>query len=325
MSPYRLAGILLLSLPLCSVGQAKQDCSDEAIIVSVLDRAGAPVKDLVADNFRIAFRGRPAKLTSVAYRENLQARVVVLLDVSGSMKGELSPGKWRTALAATSDFLSSAPPQTQITLVAFNTKVERIFAATDGRGPIQDWLSKPEVQRGAVLKGGTALYGAILGALHALTPPQPGDAIYVITDGGDNRSAEGQKKVLRALGESGVRLFGFLVTGSSHSEEERIGPIELDDLARHAGGLISTTTPYNAGVGWSSSYDFGHDSIARERLFTRAVQAAISDFYVIGIKSGDPELKHLKVNVVTPDGKLRKDLTMSYPHESAPKICGSTK
>ena len=323
MPSYRLAGILLLALPLCSVGQATQDCSDEAFIVSVLDPAGAPVKDLVADNFRVALQGQPAKLASVAHRENPQARVVVLLDVSGSMKGGQSPGKWRTALAATSDFLSSASPQTQITLMAFNTKVEWVFAATDGRGPIQDWLSKPEVQRGAVLRGGTAVYDAILEALNRLTPPHPGDAIYVITDGEDNRSPEGQKKILRALGESGVRLFGFLVNGPNHPEELRGEPIELDELTRQAGGLLGTT--FNVGVGWSSSHDFGDDIVARELLFTSAVQAAISDFYVISIQSGDAELKHLKVNAVNSAGKLRKDLTVSYPHESAPKICGSMK
>jgi|SRR5271165_1376623 len=326
MPSYRLAGILLLALPLCSVGQATQDCSDEAFIVSVLDPAGAPVKDLVADNFRVALQGQPAKLASVAHRENPQARVVVLLDVSGSMKGGQSPGKWRTALAAASDFLSSAPPQTQITFMTFDSKVERIFAATDGRGPIRGFLSEPAVQRGAMLKGKTALYDVILKALNLLTPPHPGDAIYVITDGGDNSSAERRKQLSRALGESGVRLFGFLLNGSSHeSEEELVGVPELDALVREAGGLVTTTSPFKSGPGWVSSYDFSQDSIARERLFTRAVQAAIADFYVIGIQPGQADLKHLRVNVVNPEGKLRKDVTISYPRESAPRICGSPK
>ncbi|HET6176408.1 MAG TPA: VWA domain-containing protein [Candidatus Sulfotelmatobacter sp.] len=168
---------LFVLLATTGIAQSTPDCKNGLIVVTALDAHGLPVRNLTARDFQLSYRGKGVKVTSPEYWNNPVARVVVLLDLSGSMRGGMGSDKWKVAHTMASAYVLAAPPKEQISLLSFADTVQQKFAAADGRTPIQEWLSSVPVREGQVLKGRTALYQAILAGINQLTPAEPGDAI----------------------------------------------------------------------------------------------------------------------------------------------------
>jgi hypothetical protein len=75
-----------------------------------------------------------------------------------------------------------------------------------------------------------------------LDHPTSADAIYVLTDGGDNASKSSTDDVTKRLAVTSVRLFVLLLykdTGfRNRTPEEITGPDELSEITRKSGGEI---------------------------------------------------------------------------------------
>lgn len=310
--------LFLLAAPLAvSQVQTIAACNEHTVIVNALDAHGFPIENLARENFKVTYRGRPVPVLWSQHRQYPGGRIVVLLDTSGSMNGDFEGGtaKWRIANAAAREFVSSAPPQAQVSLFGFATEIGKRFDAVGGREPMEDWLDRSIERDGKELKGRTALSQTILEALRSFGSTNPGDAIYVITDGGDNGSKERLSQIEGAL--RGVRLFTFLLNGSFKTEEERSGTEDLYEQTRKSGGFLVSITPGAGG------YQFGDRTVASIRASTRMLQQQMATFYVLGIEMPDNISKgsHLKVSLVDERGRSRKDVTVTYPQSLVPDIC----
>jgi hypothetical protein len=84
-----------------------------------------------------------------------------------------------------------------------------------------------------------------------LDHPSSADAIYVLTDGGDNASHQSASELERRLAVSSVRLFAVLLVrqeGFGHrTPEEENGPGELAEIAENSGGEILTAAEWHGG------------------------------------------------------------------------------
>ena len=309
--------LLLISFPLASSQvQTTTECKERTVLVNALDAHGVPIENLVGHDFKVSYHGRPVPVVWSQHRKYPGGRIVVLLDTSGSMKGDFEGGsaKWKIAHTAAIEFISSANSQAQVSLMGFASEINTRFDSFGGRQPIEDWLNRPAMREGKEVKGRTALYQTILETLKNLGPTNPGDAIYVITDGGDNAHKETISQVERSL--QGVRLFAFLLN-SPLTEEEKSGTKDLYELTLKSGGFLVSISP---GVG---GYGLGDHTIASIRTSTRMLQAQMASFYVLGIQPPDNISKadHWKVDVVDIRGRSRKDITVAYPQTLAPSGC----
>jgi hypothetical protein len=227
--------------------------------------------------------------------------------------------KWKIALTAASELVSSASPRAHISLFTFASKVEKRFDLTSDHKEIEQWLDAPSTRDTSTLNGQTALYKAILEALKELDPAQPGDAIYAITDGGENASAESKRHIGLALQKSEVRLFVFMLNGPVDDPDEDTGRRELHDLALGSGGFGSSVGPYSLTARMNGSYDYDNRVVARIRAWTQVLEAEIGNFYIIQIETPASSFKSedWKLQVLDDQGRTRKDVSVVYPHPLA--------
>src|SRR5258708_1931994 len=208
-----LLPVLLLISSVVVDAETADDCGERRAIVNVLDAHGLPIKNLTKDDFKASDRGKPLNVAWFQHRDDPGVRITVLLDLSGSMTGSADGGsnKWKIARAAALEFVSSASTEARVSLLPFASGAGQKFQTLRERRSIETWLNSPAVRDAKEVKGITPLYDAIGTALKDLGTAEPGDAIYVITDGGDNASRARMSELERSLESSGVRLFAFLL------------------------------------------------------------------------------------------------------------------
>jgi hypothetical protein len=105
------------------------------------------------------------------------------------------------------------------------------------------WLNEGASQHGDNrIHGQTALFDAVLAATKILGSTHSGDAIYAITDGGDNSSHISGTVTRKLLLESGIRLFAFLFAEPAPFPELRAGTESLKEMCHATGGFVFGVT-----------------------------------------------------------------------------------
>jgi hypothetical protein len=310
---------------LCPTLRAQEaTCSQETVFANVTDPDGNPAPGLKATNFRASFRGRPVQILSASM--NIEPRrIVLLLDASGSMLGP-ETGKWKAALGVAKNLVEKLPPPHSIGLLVFALKIDERVDFTQNRQAILDLLNNLQAGEKALPKGlrTTALWDAILEGLALLGSPQPGDAIYAITDGGDNASITSPGKVKRALLAARVRLFALLpplsCLGSGRTLEEIEGPDTLEDLANTTGGaLVSGCLTTLASLGGGQALEPAQLQAALDGLYRQMIK-----FYTLEVELPQPvdKMRDWKLEVVGLPQRS-KHMSLVYPRKLVPCALGA--
>jgi hypothetical protein len=308
--------LLLTSLPVTlPAGDSycpNADPGSRVVIVSALDPDNSTVP-LTAADLRGESRGRPVNIHSI--RLERAARVVILLDISARIVNK--PTKWRLLLAAASDLVSRLSPDTAAGLVTFDDVVRSTAGIGQGRDALVRNLAALNSPSWSPNPGtyGNPLPEAIRAGLRLLDPAQPGDAIYVITDGwqfgGD--IDKGMPEAERTLVASGVRLFATEFEGSGATF--LVGG-RLMQIVERTGGSRLVFKPSGERDPYSYNEKMAADLSARAATFAAQVQ----EFYRLEIELPQPveKLQDWKLEVVDERGRRRKDLTVTYPRRLAP-------
>ncbi len=201
---------------------------DVAVVFSLLDSAGNPIKDAGVEDFTLTEDNQPVQVVSVAPTDE-PINVALVLDTSGSMVGE----KMDAARAAASRFIDVLQSSDQVAVLTFDTTVvHRIDFTTD------HLAAKQEVELIEYTPGGaTCLYDAAYETIQMTAAlPTGRRAVILLTDGVDE--AGGQPCSLYTLDD---------VIALASDEEARV-PIytiglgdsvdanSLDRMARQTGG-----------------------------------------------------------------------------------------
>lgn len=315
-----LSGIVLLLWVVSSLPAQELPCSQRTILATVIDREGNPVRGLSAADFRGEFRGHAVQIIS-ATLDTRPRRMVIVLDASGSM---IAPkAKWDAVQVLASDALRFAPSGSSMALLIFSSTVLDKTGLESGPGPLARRLAllAEEINRPRKGFGKTALWDAIQAGLAHLDPPQQGDVIYAITDGGDNASKAKPGEVQEALLRAGVRLFAFLMMEPlplQRTPEEANRPRKLEEVAEAtggdlfallAGGSLLDRRASRAGGKWASTL------LAVKRLYEEMWR-----FYRIDIRlpSGVDKPRDWKLQVTEENGRARRDLKVHYTRRLLP-------
>jgi hypothetical protein len=153
-----------------------------------------------------------------------------MMDVSGSMLQWPHESEWGIGLLTAGFAVDSIPSTASAAFLTFSDKLQRESDGFEDRQRIGRRVLALAKRKP---KGPTALFDAIDQALALFEGQQPGDAIFLVSDGGDNMSKVSSKKLRGKLVAHGVRLFVFLVPTHLTHEEDRS---QMDSLAEFTGG-----------------------------------------------------------------------------------------
>ena len=224
--------IFLIAVTATFCHAEESGCLERTIPVSssITDTSSTP--ELIAGSLEGIYEKKPVTVKSVEL-ENTPPRVVLLVDTSGSMNTRVN-----ATIDAAEGVLSSMPDSLQVGLAFFSVDTIPVVPPTTDRKVLIFQLESLRKNH-ASFRGDTALWSALIRGAKIFKTPRTGDAIYLVSDGGENKSIETEKSVLTVLTRAGVRLFAFILTSAGirgRSPEELEGPIEIRKLVVATGG-----------------------------------------------------------------------------------------
>lgn len=318
MSFERIRLVFAVALLTCAhlVAQSAPKQPTLWLPVNVLDRNGNAVRNLTRDNFHVKVNGHLATPLDAHY-SLAPRRIVVLLDMSGSMAGvTVQSRKWELAREAVEDFLTETPSDVQVAVITFSSGVHDIFNFSQSRSSITAWLKRGAGQQ-PIDKGQTALYDAIDAAAKLLEPALPGDSIYAITDGGDNHSHISETAVRQRLLQSQIRFFLFMFADPPPFYQEQLGGTSVMELARDTGGFVFGISGHRSSFASPLGFDYSKDDQNKIKPQTQALNIQVNGFYTLQLDANlsTNKANKLSLEVVDGSGKVRKDVSWTYSRE----------
>jgi Ca-activated chloride channel family protein len=147
---------------------------------TAMDKHGRPIMDLKPEEFRVYEEGRPQKIQHFSGSRDSAARVLLLVDASGSMNGALKTTSTRMAMV---QILGALAPQDEAALAAFDHRYWGVVQFTTDRKKILDAYDTIEPF------SSTALHDALSKGAEDLASHGEGRrAVVVLTDGVDTAS-----------------------------------------------------------------------------------------------------------------------------------------
>lgn len=220
--------------------------------MSFRDAQNLPLQNISANDLEAKLHGKQVKIVSLT-PDARPHRLVVLMDASGSMAAGLNDRPlWNLELSLARHFFEVNRERFPIALIIFNEHGNEMIDFMKGNSAVGEKLARIAEDRDYIkahVNGRTALRDAILQGIQMLNHPNSGDAVYVLTDGGDNISRESGSELNRRLAVSSVRVFAILLYQNlgnrSRTPEELNGPTELVDITRKSGGEILTAAEWH--------------------------------------------------------------------------------
>jgi Ca-activated chloride channel family protein len=290
--------VALLWLAVCGGLQAQQArllpgpletirVTADVVLVPVLamDRNDQYVSGLRKGDFTV-YEDRVQQEIRYFTSEDVPVSVALLIDTSGSMARKLA-----LANMAIREFLEASNPEDEFSLIGFSDDAHLLAPFTADRGKLEKWLPLLEA------RGWTALLDALDLALTQMTYARyPRKAIFLISDGGDNRSRHTETEIQRRVTEANVQIYSIGVINPFETEEQS-GASLLSNIARSTGGRF-----------------FKVDDPNMLPETAKAIGMALRNQYVLGYKPATPKsdgrYHRIEVRLAQPKGSPK--LTLSF-------------
>jgi Ca-activated chloride channel family protein len=184
---------------------------------TAVDGKGRPVTDLEKKDFRIYEEGRRQPISRFYGGPELPARVLLLVDSSGSMDEQMKVTSVRFAAERILDALSE---EDQVALAGFDSRYFGVMAFTHDREAARRALATVE------RFGSTALHDALDKAARDIASHGEGRrAVVVITDGMDTASSKTPEEVLQRSRALDVPIYAI----------SAVSPLDDPDSSRYLG------------------------------------------------------------------------------------------
>jgi len=252
--------------------------------VTVVDRKGAPVTDLVAGDFEVREEGKSQKIDIfVRGTDRGESRpplhIGLLFDTSRSMVEDVGFSR-----SAAIKFLKTVDWAEDITLVDFDTEVRMALY------PQSDFARLVERVRSRKAEGYTALYDAIGVYLDGARLQQGRKVLVIYTDGGDNSSNITFSETLSLLKASDVTVYSIGFLEHQPGGTLRDQRMQLQQIAEVTGGQFLLPTSIK-------DLEAAYEKVSRE------IAAQYTLGYVSSNERADGSWRKIEIKVKRPDPK----------------------
>lgn len=332
MTVCRILRFTAVALTLAATGQAQtSSCEKYTVIASVLGDDGLPLRGLTAQNFAGELRGKPIRVASAAPLPEPR-KIAVILDGSEGMR-DASSGKWAMAQAVVGHIVENGPRNAEYTVA---------IAGMEEKRPVRGHAMEPiflnkfsDLLQGIPMATHKArrapIFDVIQGSLALLESSEPGDVVFLVTDGGDESSRVKARDVQRELILRGARLFAVTLPMRYERQVSVIRPGSGDttydevaeatdflETARISGGSILRILPKKGNNEWSFKFtDEQRMAVATglQRLYLQMMHA-----YRLELASDAAVTRSTtwKLKVSPPSTGPGKSLRVVYPGQIYP-------
>jgi len=188
----------------------------ELVVLSAtaVDGKGRPVTNLKRQELKVLEEGRFQPIVHFAEGREVEARVLLLADVSGSMNGEL---KTTSARMAIRQILAALAPEDQAALAGFDSEYWGIVGWTKDKRKVEEGIVKVKPF------GSTALHDALDHAARDIASHGEGRrAVVVITDGIDTASKETPEAVIARSRALDVPIYTVTVVSPIDDPDSKV-------------------------------------------------------------------------------------------------------
>jgi Ca-activated chloride channel family protein len=236
------------------------------IPVMVTDEQDRLITGLAREHFRL-WEDKIEQVISNFGVEDAPVSVGLVFDSSGSMGVKLTRSR-----AAVAEFLRTANPEDEFSLVEFSDGARLTQGFTDRMDKIQNQMMFIQA------RGQTALLDAVILSLEEMRHAKHSrKVLLIISDGGDNASRYTVRDVKSRLREADVQVYSIGImepfSFRNRTPEEMQGAGLLDDLARQTGGRLFEaddindlpTIAFKIGTALRNQYVLGYVPTAEKR------------------------------------------------------------
>jgi Ca-activated chloride channel homolog len=198
--------------------------------VTITDPMNRLVTGLEKENFQL-FEGSSGQEIKSFSSEDAPVSLGVIFDSSGSMSSKMDRAK-----DAVVEFFKTANPQDEFFMITFSDEPEVVSDFTSSVDDIQGKLVFTVPRRR------TALLDAIYMGITKMRQAKYGKkALLIISDGGDNHSRYTEGEIKALVKEADVMVYAIGIYDRYFpTEEERLGPALLGEIAELSGGRAFT-------------------------------------------------------------------------------------
>ena len=251
--------------------------------VTITDPMNRLVTGLDKENFEL-YEGNAKEEIKSFSSEDAPVSLGVIFDSSGSMSSKMDRAK-----DAVVEFFKTANPQDEFFMITFSDEPEMVNDFTSSVDDIQGKLIFTVPQKR------TALLDAIyMGISKMRQAKYSKKALLIISDGGDNHSRYTENEIKSLVKEADVMVYAIGIYDRYFpTEEERLGPALLSEVAELSGGRAFTVENPN---------DLG--DVATK------IGVELRNQYVLGYRPSK----------ITRDGKWRKIKVKLLPPKGLPPL-----
>jgi hypothetical protein len=213
-------------------------CEKRQLPVFVTEKDGTVVTNLTSADFKL--EGRSASITVVAFnRDQRRHRVIIMLDVSASMRG-LGDPLWPVVMALARHASSALGEDSDLALVLFSDHVLETVGFSQGRAAVRQRLEEVAKDPAYPMPGkanDSRIYDILKEQALKLQNPTSADSFLVITDGLDEGSTARPDQIIDQLSSSMIRVFTILAD-PIQGQPSSVRPDAFVRIVQRSGGKV---------------------------------------------------------------------------------------
>jgi Ca-activated chloride channel family protein len=284
-----LLSLAMAALPASAPGQVLTFSARSDLVVfsvTAVDGKGRPVTNLRRDEFRVYEEGRPQPVAHFHQGFGLPARILLLVDASGSMNDQWKVTSARRAAGQILDVLGA---EDQVALAGFDSQYWGIVAFTRDKEAVRRGLAS------VTPFGSTALHDALDKAARDIASHGEGRrAVVVLTDGVDTSSRSTPDQVVERSRALDVPIYAVSVV--SPLDDPASASFVGNGDGRKAKAAAETLSRYAA---LSGGLAFRVSDPAALRVAATRIAAELKHQYRLGWDPSPGPSRFRRVSVVT--------------------------